>query len=249
MGVFCAFHRDYGFSSSIVFGCTEDTRESIAARLENSESASYHPMLITGILAEMERDRHIGLVERHVYSLLDRVYALSNEGAISENSKLGPEHYPINSWVRVSQLRKGLLTWKGQLRKMIDHIAELEDNIKARGGRGEGDGFESEGTRSSSREFSPSWRGPCLRAGRRIRKRLLEIVDEYDEKIRECSIVIDGVSLAAQMVGSLASHGCWLVHYLCLPTNFQKSEPVLESYRLPGSPIQLEDSYRHSHGF
>lgn len=238
MGVYCVFHRDCGFSSSIVFGCDPQSRESIAARIENSESASYHPMLIIGIVAEIERDRHMHLVERQVESLLKRVYALSNEAEISENSQLRAEHYPIDSWVRVSQLRKGLLTWKEQLLKMIDHIAEFEAevtrvdrNIKLK--------MKGEEATAKACSIDSSWRDPCLRSGRRIRKRLIEIVNEYDEKIRACSIVIDGVSLAAQMVR------CIRVASAGRGTN---AKTVLESHRLPGSPIQPENRHGHAPG-
>ena len=37
-------------------------------------------------------------------------------------------------------------------------------------------------------------------SGRRIRQRLLDIQAEYDDKIRECRMIIDGMVLAAQLV-------------------------------------------------
>lgn len=215
--MFCAFHRDCGASSSIVFGCDKDIRESIAAPIENSENASYHPMLIVGIVAEIERERHLKLVDDQVNNLLNRVYALSNEEEISENSELRAEHYPIKPWVRVSRLRKGLVAWKQQLQKMIDHIEKLEKNISERDiEEDESEEFMKETEKTDeceeyqsfsnnkstkARPLSQRWREYTIRAGRRIRTRLLEIVDDYDEKIQECNIVIDGVSLAAQMVG------------------------------------------------
>lgn len=195
MGASCTFHRDFGFTTSIVFGCNEEMRESIAARIENSEGASAHPLLIMGILAEVERERHLKLVEQQVHALLQRVYNLSNQEQISQSSVLGAEHYSVDSWIGVSQLRKGMECWKEQLQKMITHIADLEVDINRRKSFD-----EVELKVNSSLPITTIWQMACTQSGRRIAKRLLEIVSEYDDKIRECSIVIDGVSLAAQMV-------------------------------------------------
>lgn len=193
MGASCTFHRNIGFTSAIIFGCDAEMREAIAARIENSEKSSAHPLLIMGILAEVERERHLALVGKQVKNLLQRVYNLSNQEQISQSSVLGAHNYSVDSWISVSQLRSGLETWKEQLQKMISHITELELDI----------------VRSSSRTMPevdlsiPSqgtWQESCVQSGQRIAKRLREIVNEYDEKIRECTIVIDGVSLAAQMV-------------------------------------------------
>lgn len=194
MGASCTFHRDHGFTTSIVFGCDEEMRESIAARIENSEEASTHPLLILGILAEVERERHLELVRKQVHALLQRVYNLSNQEQISQSSVLGAEHYSVDSWIGVSQLRNGLEGWKEQLQKMITHIANLELDIHQRSSFNKVD--------LKTNLLLPSkniWQLSCIRSGRRIAKRLLEIISEYDDKIRECSIVIDGVSLAAQM--------------------------------------------------
>lgn len=193
MGASCTFHRNYGFTSAIVFGCDEEMREAIAARIENSEKSSTHPLLMMGILAEVERERHLALVGQQVNSLLQRVYSLSNQGEISQSSVLGAHNYSVDSWISVSQLRSGLETWKEQLQKMISHIADLELDI-----------VRSSCGKTTEIDLSilskDSWQRSCILSGRRIAKRLREIVNEYDEKIRECGIVINGVSLAAQMV-------------------------------------------------
>lgn len=195
MGASCTFHRNYGFTSAIVFGCDEEMREAIAARIENSEKSSTHPLLIMGILAEVERERHLALVGQQVNSLLQRVYNLSNQEKISQSSVLGAHNYSVDSWISVSQLRSGLETWKQQLQKMILHIADLELDIVRN---------SSSKTIEADLSVFPegAWQQPCIQSGRRIAKRLREIVNEYEEKIRDCSIVIDGVSLAAQMVRS-----------------------------------------------
>lgn len=199
MGMTGTFHRKSGFTSCIVFGCDEDTSEAIAARIENSEEASTHPLLMMGILAEIERERHLALVKDKVHALLQRVYSLSHQEQISETSVLGDENYSVDSWYGVSQLRSGLETWKEQLQKMISHVSELELDILSTT-----EPVKEPGNGHSALPKS-NWRNQCIQTGRRIRKRLLEIVSQYDEKIRECSIVIDGVTLATQMVSAYCS--------------------------------------------
>lgn len=221
MGASCTFHRSFGFTSAIVFGCDEEMREAIAARIENSEKSSTHPLLIMGILAEVERERHLALVGQQVNNLLQRVYSLSNQEQISQSSVLGAHNYSVDSWISVSQLRSGLETWKEQLQKMISHIAELELDI-----------VQSSCSKTTEADLSSlsegAWQKPCIQSGRRIAKRLREIVNEYDEKIRQCSIVINGVSLAAQMVrlNSLSS--------FCNPNN--------ESYYQAWNRIGFQDA-------
>lgn len=93
----CNFYRDSDFTTHVVFGCDEEMRESIAARIENSEEAFSHPLLMIGILAEIERERHLSLVRDQVHSLLQRVYTLSNQEKISESSVLGSDNYSVDS--------------------------------------------------------------------------------------------------------------------------------------------------------
>lgn len=149
-----------------------------------------------GIIAEIERERHLSLVRIQVHALLQRVYSLSNQEQISETSVLGAEHYSVNSWVSVSQLRNGLESWKEQLQKMIAHITDLEAELQTIAPTK----VTEKSLMVSNIPMVSCPQGVCIQSGRRIRKRLLEIVTEYDSKIRECNLVIDGVSLAAQMV-------------------------------------------------
>lgn len=158
----------------------------IAGRIENSEDAWTHPMLIMGILAEIERERHLKLVQDPLFSLLQRVRSLSYAGTVSTTSKLTKEDYSIDLWIRVNQLRIQLRTWKKQLGKMQDHILELERIIK-------------EDPRYRTDE-GRSWRSRAIETGRRAHKRLAEILSEYEEKVQECSMVIDGMTLSAQLV-------------------------------------------------
>ncbi|KAL6823327.1 hypothetical protein V8C40DRAFT_247851 [Trichoderma camerunense] len=89
-------------------------------------------------------------------------------------------------WIKISHLKNGMESWKTQLRKMLDHLQELEDtdfgmnrNIPTKVWRNRRDGLKE--------------------CGKRIRERLSDLVDEYDEFIRECDHIMAGMSLATQL--------------------------------------------------
>ncbi len=126
---------------------------------------------------ELERDRHMGLVRQGVDRLLDRVRKVSRGpaggGPISATGRLGRDEYGVDLWIEVWQLRTALQGWVGEVRKVEEAAAGCCCDA------GEG-----------------------LKTGRRIRKRLREIRDEYEDKVRECGMVIDGMALSAQLVGN-----------------------------------------------
>ncbi|KAK1247141.1 hypothetical protein MKX08_000943 [Trichoderma sp. CBMAI-0020] len=88
-------------------------------------------------------------------------------------------------WIKISHLKNGLENWKTQLVKMLDHVQELEDtnfgvdyrNMTALRGR----------------------RDALVECGKRIRERLRDLIDEYDNFIRECDHIMAGMSLAMQL--------------------------------------------------
>ncbi|UKZ53295.1 hypothetical protein TrVGV298_007087 [Trichoderma virens] len=84
-------------------------------------------------------------------------------------------------WIKISHLKNGLENWKTQLRKMFDHTQELEDI-----------------------NFVPTkvWtsrRDRLKECGKRIKERLRDLIDEYDDFIRECDHIMAGMSLATQL--------------------------------------------------
>ncbi|KAK4464070.1 hypothetical protein QBC42DRAFT_337177 [Cladorrhinum samala] len=186
LAISAVFYPETGFTGAVVFGCSNSVVNEIAGRIENSEDAWTHPMLIMGILAEIERERHLKLVQDLLFNLLQRVRSLSYAGTVSTTSMLTKEDYSIDLWIRVNQLRIQLRTWKKQLSKMQDHILELEKMLK-------------EDPRYRKDE-GRSWRHRAVETGRRAHKRLAEILSEYEEKVQECSMVIEGMTLSAQLV-------------------------------------------------
>ncbi|UKZ79086.1 hypothetical protein TrVFT333_006836 [Trichoderma virens FT-333] len=89
-------------------------------------------------------------------------------------------------WIKISHLKNGLENWKTQLRKMLDHTKELEDA-----------NFGMD--RDMSTKVWTSRRDGLMGCGRRIRERLSDLVEEYDDFIRECDHIMAGMSLATQL--------------------------------------------------
>ncbi|KAL6815020.1 hypothetical protein J3E69DRAFT_346588 [Trichoderma sp. SZMC 28015] len=89
-------------------------------------------------------------------------------------------------WIKISHLKNGMESWKTQLLKMLDHLQELEDADF---------GMNS----NNLNEVWNSRRDGLKECGKRIRERLRDLVDEYDEFIRECDHIMAGMSLATQL--------------------------------------------------
>ncbi|KAF2995770.1 hypothetical protein E8E14_000278 [Neopestalotiopsis sp. 37M] len=157
-----------------------------------------------GILVELERERHYDLVKTEVTGLLQLVYEISKSknNKVSESPEVHRQSISIDSWAKVSHLRTGLESWKTQLIKMIAHIDELEYQLKripsVQTTNQEKDDIYEEFDSKEAVDTS-EWHSGCVETGRRIKNRLMDILCEYEENIRECTMVIDGVTLASQM--------------------------------------------------
>ena len=95
-------------------------------------------------------------------------------------------------WQNTSFLSNGLQNWQTQLRKMLQQVQELED-LKYRG---------------ATEENSPQTELNLTRlreVGIRIKTRIQDLIDEYDEHIRQCNHITDGLKLATQLVGDTSN--------------------------------------------
>ncbi|PTB81850.1 hypothetical protein M440DRAFT_1397020 [Trichoderma longibrachiatum ATCC 18648] len=112
-----------------------------------------------------------------------RSETLHNEDGVMDEEE---EETCAMLWIKISHLKNGLENWKTQLRKMVEHTKELED-----------------------RDFgmkrdvqTHAWvrrRDALTECGARLRERLQDLMDEYDDFIRECDHIMAGMSLATQL--------------------------------------------------
>lgn len=200
LAISAVFYPDTGYTAAVVFGCADSIADEFAGRIRNGEEAWTHPMFLFGLLAEHEKERHKDLVDQKVAQLTKRVYALSKFQRISPETEINNEHYSVNLWIEVSQLRTAMEMWKKELIKMIDHIGELEREILI---SSEPKQCESPFAESATTLGEKTWQVSAKEVGRRMQKRLREILCEYDGRIRECTMVLDGMALSAQLVSKV----------------------------------------------
>jgi hypothetical protein len=197
------------FTYAVFYGCADDMIDDITQKLSYSGCSVLHPLVLPTIFAEIERNRQIGIAEDSLTKLVQRVLDIghNSEYGISGKEKaadLGSLD-SITLWLEISEIKNGLENWKKQLLKMIGHADELADNWF----RGRGEGKAGCDVSMAAKE------GPDLNceideddrirmlmrdSGTRIKERLQELVDEYEERIRDCVTTLDGMALATQLV-------------------------------------------------
>ncbi|ORY00553.1 hypothetical protein BCR34DRAFT_546839 [Clohesyomyces aquaticus] len=169
-----------GLNFSILYGCPYLIEENIIRRLKHVTSEAAHPLLLPGILTELELQRHKRLVEKMVNKVEAKIYELDFEYATLGRSKEDVDERneaKRSTWLDLTYLRNGLVGWNTQIGKMCEHADELKKKVFNM--------YEAGG---------PSQK--------KIKARLAAIRDEYDEKIRDCTMRVDGMAMATQW-----SHG------------------------------------------
>lgn len=258
-----------GLTCAIIYGTTIKTEKAILERLRNVRHEAAHPLLIPGILAEMELLRHTGLVDSMINEVEAKVLELD-----MQTSK--PRHHrqidverrnqsKRETWLNLSYLRNSIMTWKIQLLRIIEHADLLNTSpaalanaprnvshdlycVKAAYGReyiqlgypthnrtsleiplfdrrpnelnvanthgprhswSHTQDFESFGMNKTYIEYplqlhehkdGSNWNDHVREVGERIKVRLSAIIDDYNEKIRDCNMRVDGMAMATQWV-------------------------------------------------
>lgn len=174
----------------------------------------YHPLTLPTILADIERGRLFEKVDQLVKKLIKKaVHISSAPGTLVSSTNAGgikpegsgqpnvttesPEEL-MKLWLRVNGLRRGLEAWKTELQKMLSHCRELTFEKPAAALFEDLDGS----TVTCDEKLEQDEITDLEESGVRIGQRLQELIGEYDERIRECTMIIDGMALATQLVSS-----------------------------------------------
>lgn len=235
MAISSVFYPSSGFTAAVFLGCNEGLTREITNRLRVAENSTSHPLLVIGMLVEIERKRHLRLVDDQVFTAMKQIYSSRDmESAPTTSESNGAHKYLQDSWFAITRLRSELENWKLQLELMIEHVDYLERDVFAEPCLTDSDATGS--TRNSlaglstssdstligpelykdlgdkpvdlespsSKEISQipevDWRQHGRDTGRRIKKRLRVIMNDYDKQIRECTMAIEGLQLDTQMV-------------------------------------------------
>ncbi|KAK3387898.1 hypothetical protein B0H63DRAFT_559337 [Podospora didyma] len=173
------FILESGLSLAVIFGCNEKQKKSIVSRMERCDLAYNHPMLLPGLFLELERTR-----------LGDAVEVLLDNFALRGNSDreldLDMDKERMTAFLKSSYASRDLANQiqavKRQLGKMMMAMS---------GGVVDEDPFSN--TKSS--EY-----GLSSRAGRQIRVRMEDIAYELDDRINDCHLMMNNMSLTMQTV-------------------------------------------------
>ncbi|KAI0460388.1 hypothetical protein F5B21DRAFT_451551 [Xylaria acuta] len=172
------YFPDTGSIFAVFYGCNDiaigkTIMTKIANRIaRSSEDAFSHPMLLVGIFAEIERGRMRELVSKAKVALQDVIDALQSSGYKS----ISQSGCPTNPWLDIYEIKNGLEFWAKLLVNMISHIEELD---KGQYHNNPGELF--------------------CRTGQRIKDRLQEIHLEYEGLVKDCDMIVDGMTLATSL--------------------------------------------------
>ncbi|KAI1086954.1 hypothetical protein F5B19DRAFT_477315 [Rostrohypoxylon terebratum] len=211
-----------GLSYAVLFGCPVAIEEEIIRRLSSAGEAASYPLLVPGIFAELERIRHIEILETYVDDIEQKILELDYPHSIEQidSTEIEKRNRDKRSqWLDMTYLRNSLLTWREQLVKMTRHTEELketlfetnrdkdihveDDNIPpVQLELGLSDKSEFYDIKKDDVRQDEIHRSCAIKVGAKFHDRLQTIIDEYDDKIRECTMRIDGMAMATQW-----SHG------------------------------------------
>ncbi|KAH8746302.1 hypothetical protein F5882DRAFT_422864 [Hyaloscypha sp. PMI_1271] len=231
-----------GLTFAILFGCPLSIEEEIVKRLSLATAEAAHPLLLPGIFAELERTRHVHVVELMIDEIESKIFELDIDSDETEHSQtLGAQkrkQEKRTAYLDTAYLRNGLIGWSTQLSKMVQRVEDLETHHFAEKEMLERLGTEFQrqsGTENNnvelemvsmkhrqhsnaSRDYdtpeiagepfncvvgrqsakSEKTKNQMRRAGRKIKDRLQAIIDEYDDKIRDCTMRVEGMAMATQ---------------------------------------------------
>lgn len=117
---------------AIVYGASIATEKEIISRLNLVGQGVIHPILLPGIFIELERARHSKLVKDMGVMLESKILEFQVsiddlKGRIDMEDKYRRNRDKRAAWLDTVYLKNSLLTWKTQIRKMIETIQDLED--------------------------------------------------------------------------------------------------------------------------
>lgn len=207
-----------GLTFGILFGCPLSIEQDILRRLSFATVEAAHPLLLPGIFAELERNRHVPLVEATIDDLETRIFQLdfhsSDMERVPDSEAKKQNQAKRSAWLDTTYLRNGLVSWSTQLAKLGQHANELKETVFCftvlaedpfNGGyiqKGEMPELQHDQQCNSFRvqQEDPEVKKRLRQVGDKIHGRIQAIIDEYDDKIRDCTMRVEGMAMATQWV-------------------------------------------------
>jgi hypothetical protein len=189
-----------GFTFAILYGSTSKIEKAVFERLQLISVEAAHPLLLPALLVELELQRHNKLVESNINDIEAKILEVKSHSSNAQGycrSKVERRNESKRTaWLDLTYLRNSLMTWNTQLSKMAEHAEVLNRN-----------GYpipdEELMNISPPRKEETLYQKQMHRVGEKIKARVAAIRDEYDEKIRDCTMRVDGMAMATQWVNTL----------------------------------------------
>jgi len=191
----------------VLYGCPRAIEREVIDRLKlTDESAWCHPLLLPGIFAELERCRHLKVVEQNIDDLEGEIFQLDFQPSIKEkihnkdSSTRNAEKK--KAWLDTTYLRNGLVSWKTQLTKMAEHCDDLpqvlfnEQAFMLPREAAMPEPTENVAAKKTAQRAVELQQ--LQKITRLVRDRIHAIVDEYEDKIRDTTVRVDGMAMATQ---------------------------------------------------
>jgi len=137
LGLATTYFPHCGLTFAMVFGCSLAIEEDILKRLSFATQEAAYPLLMPGIIAELERSRHIHVVEHNIDKLETKIFELdfkvSDMDGIGDDRETEDKNYEKrNSWLDTAYMRNQLISWNTQLAKMATYAGDLEKHLFAK---------------------------------------------------------------------------------------------------------------------
>lgn len=175
----------------IVYGCNKSQMQKVQRRISLAGDGLHHPLTTVGIFAEIERERLVNAVDDLVdqFSLRAEVLDMKywNTDIPVDNRKTR-ENLAI--CLRSRELADQIRSTKRQISKFISHVDRFNEWMTD---------ISPEGTNNT---VDAKQRIKLRETGESIKGRLQDILHEYDDKIDECKMMSESLSLIMQTVSN-----------------------------------------------
>ncbi|KAI1110719.1 hypothetical protein F5Y14DRAFT_454803 [Nemania sp. NC0429] len=114
---------------AVVFGCNSRIQKEILDRLVLVGDNGFHPLLLPGIIVEIERKRHAQMIDDIADEFEARIFQLevgpdAGEGtATLQMEKLHKDRR--SAWLNITYTRNCLVSWRKQLENIALHVDEV----------------------------------------------------------------------------------------------------------------------------
>ncbi|KAK0619098.1 hypothetical protein B0T14DRAFT_518561 [Immersiella caudata] len=240
----CTFFPHCNLTFAIVFGSTPTVDTEITKRITLASEDAAHPLLVAGIILELQRTRHAGIVENSIDKLEAQVLALDSFSTDMYDDQSETARKNIakrNEWLDMAYLRNQLVGWNIQILRFIAAAESLNQTVFSteilaatevspnRGGVEDSSAMkntqynldwdavessdsrnyieaeeaynQSQGVTGRDRD-TQALRERLHQTGSKFAARCREISDEYDNKIRDCKMRLEGMAMANQWANS-----------------------------------------------